>query len=161
MMNTNISTDRPALRTLQPANPATALGLAVSHLMTKPAFAALGFGHWSRVLVGQINRKHYHLVLDTQNRVAGFVGWVMTNEAAADAWLRGHRPIEGPDMDDGDCIIINAWSADTPAVNRLALAAMRDAGRDRRLIYFKRFYPDGRVRPMRLPMTAFAARSIA
>ena len=41
-----------------------ALGLAVSHLMTKPAFANLRFGDWSRVLVGQINRKHYAFVVD-------------------------------------------------------------------------------------------------
>jgi hypothetical protein len=41
----------------RPDNPYVALGLAVSHLMTKPAFATLRFGEWSRILVGQINRK--------------------------------------------------------------------------------------------------------
>ena len=48
----------PALRIVKPANAAAALGLAVSHLMVKPAFANLRFGDWSRVLTGQINRKH-------------------------------------------------------------------------------------------------------
>ena len=42
------------LRLFRPESPYVALGLAVSHLMTKPAFANLRFGDWSRVLVGQI-----------------------------------------------------------------------------------------------------------
>ena len=50
---------RPDLELFQPESPYVALGLAVNHLMTKPAFANLRFGDWSRVLVGQINRKHY------------------------------------------------------------------------------------------------------
>jgi hypothetical protein len=53
---------RPNLRLSRPDNPYVALGLAVNHLMTKPAFASLRFGDWSRVLVGQINRKHYAFV---------------------------------------------------------------------------------------------------
>ena len=59
----------------QPDNPATALGLAVSHLMTKPAFANLRFGDWSRILVGQINRGHYRLVIDGNNEMQG-LHWV-------------------------------------------------------------------------------------
>jgi hypothetical protein len=40
---------RPELRVFRPDNPYVALGLAVSHLMTKPTFAALRFGEWSRI----------------------------------------------------------------------------------------------------------------
>jgi hypothetical protein len=65
---------RPELRAFRPDNPYVALGLAVNHLMTKPAFAALRFGEWSRILVGQINRKHYYFVLDAKNQVQGFLG---------------------------------------------------------------------------------------
>src|SRR5436190_24108557 len=54
---------RPELRVFRPDNPYVALGLAVNHLMTKPAFAARRFGEWSRILVGQINRKHYYFVV--------------------------------------------------------------------------------------------------
>jgi hypothetical protein len=39
------------LRVFRPKNPYVALGLAVNHLMTKPAFANLRFGDWSRILV--------------------------------------------------------------------------------------------------------------
>src|SRR5262249_35047845 len=42
------------LKLFRPQNPYIALGLAVNHLMTKPAFANLRFGDWSRILTGQI-----------------------------------------------------------------------------------------------------------
>jgi hypothetical protein len=64
----------PALWLQQPGDPRIALGLAVGHLMTKPAFARLRFGDWSRILIGQINRKHYRFVLDEKSRVVGFLG---------------------------------------------------------------------------------------
>ena len=79
---------RPPLRLFQPENPATALGLAVSHLMTKPAFANLRFGDWSRILVGQINRGHYRLVIDDNNEMQGFIGWALTSREKAEAWSR-------------------------------------------------------------------------
>ena len=46
---------RGDLKVFRPQNPYVALGLAVNHLMTKPAFANLRFGDWSRILTGQIN----------------------------------------------------------------------------------------------------------
>jgi hypothetical protein len=45
---------REQLRVFRAKDPYIALGLAVSHLMTKPAFANLRFGDWSRILTGQI-----------------------------------------------------------------------------------------------------------
>jgi hypothetical protein len=80
---------RPALRVFRPDNPYVALGLAVSYLMTKPAFAALRFGEWSRILVGQINRKHFYFVVDGKNQVQGFLGWAVTSKDKAEAWVEG------------------------------------------------------------------------
>jgi hemolysin-activating ACP:hemolysin acyltransferase len=134
----------PALRLFQHPNPAAALGLAVSHLMTKPAFARLPFGSWSRVLVGQINRKHYFLAIDPTGRIVGFLGWAITDEATAEAWLTGSGTPTGNDS--GDCVIINAWSAETLAVNHLLLKGARQAGVGYRLVYFKRHYPNGSTR---------------
>jgi hypothetical protein len=53
----------PRLRLIRPNNPYVALGVAVNHLMGKPAFANLRFGDWSRALVGQINREHYYFAI--------------------------------------------------------------------------------------------------
>ena len=68
------------LKVLRPQNPYVALGLAANHLMTKPAFANLRFGDWSRVLVGQINRKHYCFAVDSTNQIQGFIGWALTSK---------------------------------------------------------------------------------
>src|SRR6476661_7178952 len=80
-----------ALRIFRPAKPSAALGLAVSHLMVKPAFASLKFGDWSRILVGQINRGHYRFAIDADNRVQGFMGWALASREHAEAWVEGRR----------------------------------------------------------------------
>ena len=71
-------------------------------------------------------------------------------EGEAEAWVSGAP--DGTDVSGttGDCVVINAWSADEPAVNDVLFAeAMRRAA-DFRMMYAKREYPDGRSRPLRL-----------
>ena len=63
---------RPELRVFRPDNPYVALGLAVNHLMTKPAFAALRFGEWSRILVGQT--------------ASTITSWSMPRTRSRDSW---------------------------------------------------------------------------
>ena len=118
---------RPELRVLRPDNPYLALGLAVNHLMTKPAFAALRFGEWSRILVGQINRKHYYFVVDAKNQVQGFLGWAVTSKDKAEAWLEGRArrcPTTATASMVGS-IIFNAWAASNGRVNRFLLQEAR------------------------------------
>ena len=98
----------PGLRLFRPESPYVALGLAVSHLMTKPAFANLRFGDWSRVLVGQINRKHYAFVVDDKNQIQGFLGWALTSKEKAEAWVEGCGELSYQDSLDGDPVIFNA-----------------------------------------------------
>jgi hemolysin-activating ACP:hemolysin acyltransferase len=145
-------TPKPDLRLVRPPNGAMALGLAVSHLMTKPAFARLPFGDWSRVLVGQINRGSYAMVCGPRGQVAGFLGWAPADDAAAAAWLAG-RASTAPS--DGDCLIINAWSAETPDVNRILLTVARRIAVRYRVVCFKRHYPDGRTRVVTMKVPAF------
>jgi hemolysin-activating ACP:hemolysin acyltransferase len=148
----------PALRLVRPT-PAAALGLAVAHLMTRPAFARLPFGAWSRILVGQANRGHFRLAMDEIDRVTGFLGWALVSETEGDRWRAGGRV--AADGADGDCILFNAWSAEAPAVNRLLLAAARQAMAGKRFGYFRRCYPDGRVRAMKMPVNAFVGARLA
>lgn len=157
-----VQPDRPALRAFQPVSPSAALGLAVSHLMTKPAFAQLRFGTWSRVLVGQVNRGHYRFVLDDTERIAGFLGWVVTDEATAEAWLHGRDGLAATPRAqakaEADCIVFNAWTAKSPAVNRFVLNLAREAMLGLRLLYFKRSYDTGAVRPGRMRVNDFVER---
>lgn len=136
-----------AARTFQ--NRATALGLAVEYLMKKPAFARLPFGHWSRVLTGQIRRGHYVFVV-RENQVVGFAGWAAVNEAEAEAWFAGAPHATEVSGDSGDCAVINAWAADAGEANDVLMAEAARRTAEFRMVYAKREYEDGRIRPIRL-----------
>lgn len=140
----------PEYRVFQHDKPAMALGLAVNHLMTKPAFAKLQFGEWSQILVGQINRKHYYFVLDAQNQIQGFAGWALATREKAEAWLAGRRPLSYEDSLTGDCMVCNAWSANSTKVHRWMFREANNVWSGKRLVFFKRYYPDGRIRPARI-----------
>jgi hemolysin-activating ACP:hemolysin acyltransferase len=148
------------LKLFQPPSPYVALGLAVSHLMTKPAFANLRFGDWSRILTGQINRKHYAFAIDGRNQIQGFVGWALTSKQNAEAWVEGRGALDFEHSRDGDCVIFNAWTANTPEANRFLVSQARAliAGKD--TVYFKRHYKDGSTRPVRLRVNDFVARHL-
>lgn len=145
----------PAVRIVKPANAAAALGLAVSHLMVKPAFANLKFGDWSRILVGQINRGHFCFAMDAENQIQGFMGWALASKEHAEGWVEGRRALTFEDSRDGDCMVINAWSANSNAVTRFLLGEARRVARDKTTVYFKRHYKDGTTRPVRVAVNAF------
>jgi hemolysin-activating ACP:hemolysin acyltransferase len=129
-------------------------------LMTKPAFAGLRFGDWSRILVGQINRKHYWFVVDGKNQIRGFLGWASASKETAEAWVEGRGGLSYEESMEGDCLIFNAWAASSLAVNRFLLAAARKIMEGKDMVYFKRHYRDGSTRPARLRVNDFVARHI-
>jgi hemolysin-activating ACP:hemolysin acyltransferase len=151
---------RPELRAFRPDNPFTALGLAVNFLMTMPAFANLRFGEWSRILVGQINRKHYCFVVDQNNQVRGFLGWALTSKANAEAWVEGRGGLSYQDSLQGECIIFNAWAGSGLKMNRFLLQEARKVMAGKEMAYFKRHYKDGTTRPARLTVNEFVGQHI-
>jgi hemolysin-activating ACP:hemolysin acyltransferase len=148
------------LKVIRPDNPYIALGLAVSHLMTKPAFAALNFGEWSKILVGQINRKHFCFVIDGKNQVQGFLGWALVDKAGAEAWVEGREPASLQDSREGDCVIFNAWASSSTKAKRLLMIEARKVMAGKHMIYLKRYYPDGSMRPSRLTVNDFVDRHL-
>jgi hemolysin-activating ACP:hemolysin acyltransferase len=119
--------------------------------MNMPAFGNLRFGHWSQILVGQINRKHYYFVVDSKNKIQGFLGWAITSKDTAEAWVEGRGALSESGTD-GECIVLNAWAASTPKVNSFLYREARrifDAS-GKEMLYFKRSYKDGSIRPGRL-----------
>ncbi|MEL7488152.1 MAG: toxin-activating lysine-acyltransferase [Pseudomonadota bacterium] len=153
-------TAKSAMKAVRDPNPFSALGRAVSYMMTKPAFANLKFGHWSRTLTGQINRNHYFFIVQNKN-VCGFIGWAMTSEQNADAWADAGASIDSKDGANGDCLVVNAWAADDDAVMAFSLQeAKRQIPRQAKRIYFKRFYKDGRVRVSRLDASKFVGKAV-
>jgi hemolysin-activating ACP:hemolysin acyltransferase len=148
------------LRLFRPNSPVVALGLAVNYLMTKPAFAQLRFGDWSRILVGQINRGHYRFVIDGNNRTQGFFGWALTTREMAEAWVEGRRGLSYEASKEGECLVFNAWMANSFKVHRFMVDEARKIIKDKETMYFKRYYNDGSTRPVRLNVNDFVARHI-
>jgi hemolysin-activating ACP:hemolysin acyltransferase len=142
----------PSLQAVRDANAYAALGRAVSYLMTKPNFAALKFGQLSRMLTGQINRKHYFLATDGK-KIVGFAGWALVDEAGAKLWLEGGGDMGSAECLGGDCMVINAWAADNNSVNRFVLHELRKYAVGCKAAYAKRFYKDGTIRPLRVSIT--------
>jgi hemolysin-activating ACP:hemolysin acyltransferase len=153
-----MSDPRPTLSAWRPESQAAAVGLAVEYLSTKPAFAFLPFGAWSQVLFHQVVRNHYLFLIDEHRRIRGFLGWALTDQRRAESWVEGRFDLRNEECLDGDCVIVNAWSADTAAANRFLRKAMIQLFGNRRIIFFKRHYLDGRVRPMRLVVPAHRAK---
>ena len=89
------------------------------------------------------------------------MGWALTSKDKAEAWVEGRGPLSFEDSVRGDCVIFNAWAANTPEVNRFLLAQAREicAGKD--TIYFKRHYSDGSTRPVRLRVNGFVPQHLA
>lgn len=148
------------LKLFRPESNVVALGLAVNHLMTKPAFANLKFGDWSRILVGQINRKHYYFAVDEKKQIQGFLGWALATRDKAEAWVEGRGGLSYEDSVEGDCVIFNAWAASNLRVNRFLLEAGRIVIQGKAMVYFKRHYKDGTTRPVRLTVNEFVTRHI-
>src|SRR5262247_605746 len=151
---------RPELRVFRPDNPYVALELAVNHLITKPAFAYFKFGGWSRILVGQINRKHFWFVVDANNQIVGFMGWAVTSKDKAEAWVEGRAGLAYDDAKDGDCVVFNAWAANNLKINRFLLEEGRKVIQGKDTVYFKRHYNDGSTRPSRLRVNDFVDQHI-
>ena len=153
--------DDAILRAWRPKDPAASLGLAVEFLSKKPAFAKLPFGEWSQVLFYQVTRGHFFFVVDHDRRVRGFLGWALTAQALAEHWVEGRAGLRNDECREGDCVIVNAFAADTVGANRFIVDTMRKLFASKRTLYFKRHYPDGRTRPMRLSVNEFVAGHLA
>ncbi len=148
------------LRLYCPTNPHIALGMAVDYLTRKATFAKLPFGEWGRTLAHQVGRGHQLFAVDSSGKVHGFLGWALTRETLAREWMAGLKGLSDEECRDGDSVIINGFAADSqPALNAL-VEEMRRRFAGKTALYFKRFYRDGRSRPMRLPVNAFVGRHL-
>lgn len=143
----------------RPENKVFALGMAVSYLMNKPAFAKQPFGIWSKVLVGQLNRGHFLFIIKG-GQIVGFAGWSVTNKRRAEDWITEKADIPYEESNEGDCFVFNAWAGDSFRAHRFLLDKMRPVFASCEMIYYKRAYKDGRNRPVRLTVNEFVASHI-
>ena len=153
---------RPApapYRLTRAADPYAAVARAVEFCARHDAFAARPFGHWAKVLIGQVNRGHYRFATETgaegpAPRIVGFAGWFHASRASAERWLADEAcPAHDPR---GDCVVLNAVAAESAEVLRLLSGSLHLMRPGPFTLYAKRLYADGRVRPIRLPVAGHA-----
>jgi hemolysin-activating ACP:hemolysin acyltransferase len=137
-----------------------ALGFATKYLFTKPPFANLSFAECTNALLGKIERGHYWFVVDSSNDIQGFLGWELTTEEKAESWLQGGLAPFGEENKVGDCIVLSAYAANSSRVHRYLWDRMREIMKGKRILYFKRQYKNGRLRPGRLIINAFVSNHI-
>lgn len=118
-------------------DPHKALGLSVALTMRHAAFSELPFGVWARVLVGQVNRGHY-LVLLVDGVPQGFGGWFPARKADAEAWLNSGKDIAAAPDDEADCGVVNAFVAPSAAATRFLRDAMLREAPTLGTLYWKR-----------------------
>ena len=133
-------------------SPDAALAVMVQLSLKAPAFAEQRFGTWARVLIGQVNRGHYVILLDDGQPV-GFGGWFPARRRDAEAWLAGHDDIPVAPETEADCAVINGFMAPSPEATRFLRDAMLDHGRKLGTLYGKRVLKDGRRRLARVANT--------
>lgn len=136
---------RDGLRALQSRDPYVACGRTVAYLMTIPNFARLPFG--------QINRRQYFFVVDAAEAMVGYCGWAQTSHAAAEDWFQRNIDL-GERIDaTGPACVINLWQASSAAANACIVGALRSRlSPGTEIVLAKRFYPDGTLRGVRLPV---------
>ncbi len=128
----------------------TGLGIAVRLTLRHGVFAGQNFGEWAGVLAAQAERGHQSFVMDEAREIRGFFGYALATEADARGWAYQGRRLSPAQCLAGDCLILNVWIATDDAAQRCMVQAMRQLGRDKRALYFRRYYSDGRVRSSHL-----------
>jgi hypothetical protein len=89
------------------------------------------------------------------------LGWALTQQALAEQWVEGRAGLRNDECREGDCVIVNAFAADTAGANRFIVDTMRKLFASKRTLYFKRHYPNGRTRPTRLSVNEFVGGHLA
>lgn len=79
------------------------------------------------------------------------LGWALTGETLAEEWAEGRRQLRSDECKDGDCVIINVFAADFPDATRALSEEGIKVLEGKRLFYAKRYYANGRTRPLRMP----------
>lgn len=150
---------QPAMRLVAPpqngfaavrmTEPSAALGLMVQLSIQADAFASQRFGTWARVLIGQVNRGDY-IVLLKNGRPVGFAGWFPASMEDAETWIEGNTDIPPAPRGQGDCAVMNAFMAPDATGSRYLREAFLSQIPNLKWVYAKRVKGDKR-RMARVP----------
>ncbi len=128
-------------RILQLSRNPYSLGIAAKYLSEIDLFTRFEFGPTLSSLMHQIN-DGTHLIVERNDRICGYVGWVRTTKDVAEDWLRNQGPLRK--VADGDAIVVTIFHAqDSGDILRMIKAAKKMA--PGLPVYWKRFYENERA----------------
>ncbi|TFF22004.1 hypothetical protein E3C22_15255 [Jiella endophytica] len=132
-----------------------AVGRALAYCMTDDVFGQMPLRAIARLIIGQVNRSQYFFLME-DGVVHGYCGWMRCTAADGEAWVTGRQPEPHP-VPDGEACIVNMWKSSGPEVNAAISRELRRRLADATHLYARRFYADGRIRPVRITAPRFAA----
>jgi hypothetical protein len=117
------------------------LGIAAKYLSEIQLFTRFEFGPTLSSLLHQIN-DGTHLIVERNDRICGYLGWVRTTREMAENWLSNAGPLRK--VADGDAIVVTIFHVqETSDILRMIKAAKKIA--PGLPVYWKRFYESGRA----------------
>lgn len=150
---------KSTLKLVRLADRNAAVGAAARLMMGLPSFQQQNFAQVLRALDAQAERGHQLFALEQDGKLAGYIGYALANEDLAEAWLKGSSLLS-TQCCVGDCIIFNYLIAADTLSMRFLWNACRKLSLDKKAGYYKRAYPDGSVRPVRLRITPLVQRHV-
>jgi hypothetical protein len=134
----NAATDA---RITQLARNPYSLGIAAKYLSEINLFARFEFGPTISSLMHQIN-DGTHLIVERNDRISGYFGWVRTKKSIAEEWLNNKGPLHK--VADGDAIVVTIFHAqESEDILRMIKAAKQMTPGFS--VYWKRFYANERA----------------
>lgn len=117
------------------------LGIAAKYLSEIDLFTRFEFGPTLSSLMHQIN-DGTHLIVERNDRICGYLGWVRCTKDGAEDWLHNRGPLRK--VADGDAVVVTIFHAqDSRDILGMIKAAKTMA--PGLPVYWKRFYENERA----------------
>jgi hypothetical protein len=124
--------------------PMVALGMAVNFLSTKVPFSLHPTGVVVPSVGGQVNRGHYLFGLRS-DRIVGFLGWGLGDEALGRSFSEATSDLSAVDLSHGRCVIIMYIASNDRGFTKSAIGKLAQLYPNH--VYYGRRYKCGRYLP--------------
>lgn len=139
-------TEKSSTRTItQLARNPYSLGIAARYFSEVELFRHFEFGPTVSSLLHQIN-DGTHLIVEREDRMCGYLGWIRTSQERAEAWMSGNGQLGR--IEGGSAIAVTMFHVQQES-DILALIKAAKKLEPGLSVYWKRFYENGREPSLR------------
>jgi hypothetical protein len=119
-----------------------ALGLLTDFVSRFPPFDDFEFGMMIKTLKYQLESGN-HIVASIDDKIVGYLGWIRTTKAIAEAWQNEDAPLN-PAFEGPTAVAVTVLAVEKPTfiLPLIRNAKMANPGYS---VYWKRYAPDGRL----------------